>query len=254
MAFAEGRDPTARFKGLANLYAQSRPTYPREAVDFVLATCHLGPSSVFVDVGCGTGISSRLFADRGLRVIGIEPNAEMRARASAERGSAVEYRDGRAESTGLPAASADTVLAAQAFHWFEPEAALREFHRILRPQGWVVLFWNTRDREDPFTRGYSEIVDRLPDSKRSDAVDFEPTNLTRGGLFKDAGSRRFPNAQVLDEDGLVTRALSSSYAPREEGSRDAYAEAMRGLFRTFVREGRVTLQYTTLVYLAQRKR
>jgi SAM-dependent methyltransferase len=254
MAFAEGRDPTARFKGLANLYAQSRPTYPPEAVDFVLATCHLGPGSVFVDIGCGTGISSRLFADRGLRVIGIEPNAEMRARASAERGPAVEYRDGRAESTGLPAASVDTVLAAQAFHWFEPEAALREFHRILRPQGWVVLFWNTRDREDPFTRGYSEIVDRLPDSKRSDAVDFEPTNLTRGGLFKDAGARRFPNGQVLDEDSLVTRALSSSYAPREKRSRDAYAEAMRGLFRIFVREGRVTLQYTTLVYMAQRKR
>jgi SAM-dependent methyltransferase len=254
MVFAEGRDPTARFKGLANLYAQSRPTYPPEAVDFVLATCHLGPGSVFVDIGCGTGISSRLFADRGLRVIGIEPNAEMRARASAERRPAVEYRDGRAESTGLPAAFADAVLAAQAFHWFEPEAALREFHRILRPQGWVVLFWNTRDREDPFTRGYSEIVDRLPDSKRSDAVDFEPTNLTRGGLFKDAGARRFPNAQVLDEDSLVTRALSSSYAPREKRSRDAYAEAMRGLFRIFVREGRVTLQYTTLVYMAQRKR
>jgi hypothetical protein len=97
-------------------------------------------------------------------------------------------------------------------------------------------------------------VDPLPDAKRSDAVDFEPTNLTRGGLFKDAGAGRFPNAQVLDEDGLVTRALSSSYAPREEGSRDAFAEAMRELFRTFVREGHVTLQYTTLVYLAQRKR
>ena len=101
------------------------------------------------------------------------------------------------QGPGAGAASTDTVLAAQAFHWFDPEAALREFHRILRPQGWVVLFWNTRDREDPFTRRYSEIVDRLPDSKRSEAVDFEPTNLTRGGLFKDAGARRFPNAQVL---------------------------------------------------------
>jgi len=254
MASVEGRDPTARFTGLANLYAQSRPAYPREAVDFVLATCHFGPGSVLVDVGCGTGISSRLFAARGLRVIGIEPNAEMRARASAEHVPVVEYRDGRAESTGLPAASADAVLAAQAFHWFDPEAALREFHRILQPEGWVVLFWNTRDREDPFTRGYSEIVDRLPDSKRSDAIDFEPTNLTRGGLFKDAEARRFPNAQVLDETGLVTRALSASYAPREKGNREAYAEAMRGLFRTFVRDGRVTLRYTTLVYLAQRER
>ena len=107
MASVEGRDPTARFTGLANLYAQSRPAYPREAVDFVLATCHFGPGSVLVDVGCGTGISSRLFAARSLHVIGIEPNDEMRARALAEHGPAVEYWDGRAESTGLPAASAD---------------------------------------------------------------------------------------------------------------------------------------------------
>jgi ubiquinone/menaquinone biosynthesis C-methylase UbiE len=124
MVFVDGRDPTARFTGLAEVYAQGRPGYPPEAVDFVLATCHLGSGSVVVDVGCGTGISSRLFAARGLRVIGIEPNADMRARASAERGSVVEYHDGRAEATGLPQESADAVLSAQAFHWFEPEPAL----------------------------------------------------------------------------------------------------------------------------------
>src|SRR5712691_10919508 len=104
MAFADGRDPTARFTGLAELYARSRPGYPAQAVDFVLATCNLRSGSALVDVGCGTGISSRLFAARGLHVIGIEPNADMRARAAAEPGPVVEYRDGRAESTGLPPA------------------------------------------------------------------------------------------------------------------------------------------------------
>jgi SAM-dependent methyltransferase len=252
MVFVDGRDPTARFTGLAEVYAQGRPGYPPEAVDFVLATCHLGSGSVVVDVGCGTGISSRLFAARGLRVIGIEPNADMRARASAERGSVVEYHDGRAEATGLPQESADAVLSAQAFHWFEPEPALREFHRILRPPGWVVLLWNARDREDPFTRRYAEIVERLPDARRSDAISLKAEDLTRGGLFHEARVRRFPNGQVLDEDGLVVRALSSSYAPREREGREAYVEAIRSLFRTFVHDGHVTLRYHTLVYVARR--
>jgi SAM-dependent methyltransferase len=253
MASPDRRDPTARFTGLAELYAQARPGYPPEAVDFVLATCHLGSGSVLVDVGCGTGISSRLFASRGLRVIGIDPNADMRARASAEGGPTVEYRDGRAESTGLPPASADAVLAAQAFHWFEPDTALREFHRILRPRGWVVLLWNARDREDPFTRGYAEIVERLPDSKRADAISLEAEELARGGLFHEVGVRRFPNLQILDEDGLVGRALSSSYGPRDPEGRESYAEAMRRLFRTFVRDGHVALRYHTLAYVARRE-
>lgn len=215
MASDDGRDPTSRFTGLAELYARGRPGYPPEAIDFVLATCHLESGSVLVDVGCGTGISSRLFAARGLHVIGIDPNADMRVRASAEGGPVIEYRDGWAESTGMPPGSADAVLAAQAFHWFEPDPTLREFHRILRPRGWMVLFWNTRDSEDPFTRGYSAIVERLPDSRRSEAIGLEAEDLTRGGLFQEALVRRFPSAQVLDEDGLIVRALSSSYAPRE---------------------------------------
>ena len=55
------------------------------------------------------------------------------------------YREGRAEATGLPTAYADVVLSAQAFHWFEPVATLREFHRILKPDGWAILMWNERD-------------------------------------------------------------------------------------------------------------
>jgi SAM-dependent methyltransferase len=252
MAFADGRDPIARFTGLAGLYAQSRPGYPPQAVDFVLVTCNLDPSSVLVDVGSGTGISSRLFAARGLKVIGIEPNGDMRARASADLGPAIEYRDGRAESTGLPDRCADIVLAAQAFHWFEPDRALREFHRVLRRRGWVALLWNARDREDPLTSEYSQIIDRLPDATRSDAQDITPVAPIRGRLFGDPQVARFPNAQVLDEDGLVGRALSSSYAPKDRAGRESFAGAMRELFGRFARDGHVILRYHTSVYLARR--
>src|SRR5439155_22179559 len=121
-------NPTGRFTGLADSYAKYRPSYPIEAIDFIVSHCRLGKDSMLVDVGCGTGISARLFAERSLRVIGIEPNAEMRAAAAA---TSVPpdcpqpiYQEGRAEATGLADQSVDAVLAAQAFHWFEPEAAL----------------------------------------------------------------------------------------------------------------------------------
>ena len=84
-------NPTGRFTGLAETYARYRPGYPSQAVDFITARCALGKGSLLVDVGCGTGISSRLFAARGISVIGIDPNAEMRA--AAETVLAPQFRD-----------------------------------------------------------------------------------------------------------------------------------------------------------------
>src|SRR5438445_11315790 len=101
--------PTERFSGLAGLYSQYRPVYPAAAIGFVLSRCGLTDRSVLVDVGCGTGISSRLFASRGVRVIGIEPNADMRHQAEMETVSALPpeptYAAGPAEATGLPDSS-----------------------------------------------------------------------------------------------------------------------------------------------------
>src|SRR5205823_2563402 len=150
----------------AETYARYRPSYPEVALDFIMNHCALRNGSLVIDMGCGTGISSRLFAQRGIRVIGVDPNADMRARAAAEPlppGIPVPtYCDGRAEATGLPSGQADVVLAAQAFHWFDPDKALREFHRLLKPGGWTVLLWNERDETDPFTAAYGAAFRAVP--------------------------------------------------------------------------------------------
>src|SRR5262249_34679004 len=142
-------DSVGRFDGLADLYDRYRPDYPAAAIDCLLAHCGLVSRDRLVDVGCGTGISSRRMAACGLEVIGIEPNAQMRQRAeSVAMPTGVcppTYRDGRAECTGLPVEFADAVLAAQAFHWFPFVEALQEFRRILKPGKWLALLWNERD-------------------------------------------------------------------------------------------------------------
>src|SRR5262245_27098928 len=124
-------NPTGRFTGLADIYARHRPDYPAAALAHIVQRCELQPDSLIIDLGCGTGISARQFAQLGFRVIGIEPNADMRRKAEAAGmppGTvAPVFRDGTAEATGLGDASADLALAAQAFHWFVADAALREF-------------------------------------------------------------------------------------------------------------------------------
>jgi SAM-dependent methyltransferase len=253
------RNPTGRFTGLAGNYAKYRPSYPAEAVEYIRTRCGLHPDSLLVDVGCGTGISARLFSSLGVNVIGIEPNAEMRATAAATSPGPAErpvtYRDGKAESTGLPAGVADLVLAAQAFHWFEPDAALSEFHRILNPDGWVALMWNERDKHDPFSAAYGVVIR----TGRDTAAIENPRQgkagkvLVTSELFREAERVTFPNNQVLDEEGLLGRSFSASYAPREPDEVAAWTDQLRTLFSQHQRDGTVVLHYQTSIYLARRK-
>jgi SAM-dependent methyltransferase len=250
--------PTSRFSGLADTYAQHRPGYPDEAIAAIMARCGLGGDTLLADVGCGTGISSRLFAQRGVPVIGIEPNAEMRARAESVPVPAGApkpiYQEGRAEATGLGTGQAAAVLAAQAFHWFESEKALREFHRILQPGGWVILMWNERDESDPFTAAYGAVIRTAPDTA---AIEMprgragEP--LRASPLFQDQERLVFHNEQVLDEEGLLGRAFSASYAPRESDQVAAWTAALRTLFAQYQQMGKVVLHYETTVYLGRRR-
>jgi ubiquinone/menaquinone biosynthesis C-methylase UbiE len=255
MADLSSRNPLERFTGLADNYARHRPDYPATAIDYVMEHCRLRPDSILVDIGSGTGISSRQFAARGLHVVGIEPNADMRRQAEAQSAGngSIDYRAGRAEATGLADGSADAVLTAQAFHWFDAPAALREFHRVLRPEGWVIVLGNERDESDPATTAYGEIVGGGRDAaaiERPRRVAAQV--LHQALLFTQAEQHLFEHVQWLDEDGLVGRAFSASYAPREPEAAKHYEAALRQVFARFQQDGRFRLKYITSVDSARK--
>ena len=125
-----------RFSGFARDYDRYRPS-PPEALASLLAQ-YRGPEKpvLVVDLGSGTGLSSRYWAERAVEVIGIEPSADMRREASRQASDAnVQYRDGYSHATGLPAQCAQIVTCMQALHWMEPQGTFTEARRILVPGG-----------------------------------------------------------------------------------------------------------------------
>jgi SAM-dependent methyltransferase len=123
-----------RFSGFADLYDEHRPSAPLR-LGPLLARYAGAAHPAVVDLGSGTGLSTRWAATWAAAAVGIEPNPDMRAVATARAGTRDSYRDGTGNATGLPDNSADVVLAVQAMHWMEPDTTLGEVARVLRPGG-----------------------------------------------------------------------------------------------------------------------
>ncbi len=249
-------DSTQRFTDRVADYVKFRPTYPREVVAFVSDTCGLAADARIADVGAGTGISTKLFLDAGYSVVAVEPNDAMRRAADAWLSGLATYRSvvGTAEATTLAEASVDLVIAAQAFHWFDPRVARREFARILKPSGAVALFWNLRrvagtpfleDYEALLRRyalDYAEVADRYADDDRMSA--WFGSGAMKQGVFD--------NVQRLDFDGLKGRLASSSYAPKAgHPNYEPMLAALRELFDRDAQDGCVEFVYDTRVYVGR---
>jgi SAM-dependent methyltransferase len=238
-------NPTGRFADRAADYVVGRPSYPDAAIDALFDG--LGdPREVLVaDVGAGTGISSRLLAARGAHVLAIEPNAAMRQ--AAEPHADVEYLDATGESTGLEEASVDLVTAFQAFHWVDHAKALREFVRILRPGGRAAVVYNERDERDPFTAAYGALVRRYSTDNTEQWRENAVAAFEAFEAWHTPRRLTFYHAHVLDLDGVIARARSSSYLPKDGPAGEALHAEIRDLVARFARDGVVTMAIETIV-------
>jgi SAM-dependent methyltransferase len=250
------QDPKERFSTRAGNYAKYRPGYPREILGLFERECGLANESTVADIGSGTGIFSELFLEHGNEVFAIEPNAEMRAAAERFLAGHAKFHsvNGSAEDTSLTDGSVDLIGAAQAFHWFQPAHARREFLRVLRPCGFAVILWNQRkssgtafleayeDLLNRFGTGYADVRHRWHNER--DLSEFFGTHAIKRA--------NFPNHQAHDWEALKGRLLSSSYTPDSgQPGHEPMLKELERIFAAHQREGRVVMEYEVQVFYSQ---
>jgi len=248
-------NPTGRFSSRVDDYSRYRPSYPPEIVPLLERECGLKSSSTVADVGSGTGLLSKLFLDVGCRVIGIEPNREMREAGAQFLAQYPKFavKDARAEHTGLEDSSVDLVAAGQAFHWFDAAKARMEFQRILRAPKWVALIWNEREVTGGFLSGYEQLLRRYaPDYSRVDHRQIGPDQISWFFGHRIWKLATFGNIQEFDLAGVLGRLRSSSYSPHPgDAAFDPMMEELTRLFETHQQNGRVAFLYKTHMYYGE---
>ncbi len=232
-----------------------RPGYPREILVLLHDKCGLTQSTDIADVGFGTGLFTRLLLENGNSVTGIEPNSEMRQAGEKFLAEFPRFRalQGTAEATTLANQSVDFVLAAQAAHWFDREGARREFQRILRPRGWVILLWNERITDStPFLLAYEELL--LKYGTDYAEVRHERTTEVIGEFFESSPyeEANFPMRQAFDLPSLEGRVFSSSYTPQPgDPSYEPLRRELGKLFHRCQTDGQVAFEYWTRVFFGR---
>ena len=246
---------TSRFSDRVENYIRYRPGYPPEALHLLKNACGLIPEHAVADIASGTGIWTRALLENGNRVFAVEPNPEMRQAGERLLAAFPKFISvaGKAEATTLADASVDFVTAAQAAHWFDRGGSRREFNRILKPGGWLILLWNERIVDTtPFLREYEQLL--LTYGTDYADVRHERTTDAVNEFFDPAPyqERAFPMRQEFDYAGLEGRLLSSSYAPGPgHPKHEPMLAELRRIFDRHAEDGCVNIEYKTRIYFGK---
>ena len=172
----EDRVRAGSFGEDAEQYDRSRPSYPKELVDYIV-----GPGmKTVLDVGCGTGKAGRLFAERGCAVLGIEPDERM---ADVARRNGLEVEPGAFEEWEPSGRLFDGVVSGQAWHWVNPTLGAAKAGHVLRPGGVIALFWNQGHHEPHVKEAIDEVYERM-------RLDLDASSI----LLHPSGRERFEGA------------------------------------------------------------
>ena len=231
------------FDSVAEIYERARPTYAPEAVAWIAERLPFGR---VLDLAAGTGKLTRQLVALGADVVAVEPGDEMR-RVFRQVLPEVELHAGGAEAIPLPDSSVDTVTVAQAFHWFDRDAAFAEMHRVLRPGGGYAVLWNEDDHEDALMKAIDAVVDELRASVHRHEGDVD--DMLASPLFSALEKRVFPFVEEIDAGTAVDRVSSvSAVSGAAPELRDRALEDVRNLVGT----GTVRFPMSTTVVIAHR--
>jgi SAM-dependent methyltransferase len=217
------------FGGVAALYDRARPSYPPALIDTLMEW----KPRVVLDVGCGTGKASRLLADRGCVVLGVEPDPSMAAIA---RDHGISVEDGTFEQWDPRGWTFDLVASGQAWHWVEPEAGVAKAASVINPGGHLAVFWN-RGRHDPAAATALDLVyERLAPSIDKPTTEQHPAHeahaehfeaLRSSWRFTAVEAHAYPWEAVYDRAGwLDFIATQSDHVLLPDAQRTALLDAV----------------------------
>jgi len=255
------RQVAESFGADADRYDRARPGYPVALIERIVAESRPAGVPAVLDVGCGTGISSRLFQAAGCRVLGIDPDPRMAELAHA---SGVDVEVAKIEEWDARGRTFDAVIAAQAWHWVDPAAGTARAAAVLRPGGRLAVFWNAFMPPTDLRAAFGAVYQQaLPDSPvgafwARPAVDAYLVGCARAAdAMRQAGgfgepqtwrfdwSRPYTTAEWLDAvptfggHGLLPQAVQAQLLAGIE----AAVEAVGGVF---------TMDYATVAATAAR--
>jgi ubiquinone/menaquinone biosynthesis C-methylase UbiE len=262
-----------KFSEEAASYDSNRPNYPIELIHTIIQDLGNFSQLTVVDVGAGTGIASRQFAEQGVKVFAIELVPEMIA--AAEPHPLVEFRNAPAESIPLSNSIADVVTVFQAFHWFHFEHSLREFQRVLKPSGRLAIIWYGWDKSDPFTDRYRSLIG---EAQTQPSISLSYYKRLRKYLrwlkwpifwykqsrirllkrflwmpyFKNIRCYEFIHERAVDTSSLIGEALSQSFLPHEGPIWEKLVSQIKDL--TVSTHGQLYLKYKMTLYVGTSKK
>ena len=235
------QDPALSFGSVADAYDRGRPSYPLEAAEWLTGRA----ASTVVELGAGTGKFTDRLVELGHDVLATDPSDEMLGHLRL-RHPDLRVATARAEAVPVATRSVDTVVAAQSFHWFDADAALREAARMLKPEGRVGLLWNQRDERIPWVKKLGTIIGNQDQ-------DVDPTDvLVASKLFGYVEDATFRHWQPLRKDDLRDLVLSrSNVAVLDPMAQDRVLRKVDDLYEEYDRgPNGLLLPYVTRCYRA----
>jgi len=245
------KNSITKFTGKVDYFAKFRPAYPEQIIGLLERKIDFDSSKDIADIACGTGILSRLFLTNGNLVFGVEPNEEMRLKSEKDLSKFLNFISvsGTAENTALADKSVDIITVGQAFHYFDLKVIKKEFKRILRKDGYVIIVWNERKNSTQFMKDLNNILKSLNqeyEEAEKNLIDKKLLNTFYNEENLESGS--FPNFQTLDLNGLKGRVQSITYVPESGDEHKRIMNEVKDVFDKYNNGNLVKMEYTTKVF------
>lgn len=238
------------FTGRSNNYDRYRPSYPNEVLSLIQSTVGRQKISI-ADIGSGTGKLTEILLESDNEVYAIEPNADMRSESEKKLGVKKNFHsiNGVAENTTLMKDSVDVITCAQAYHWFDNDLTLQEFHRIIKPDGYGFLIWNAPG-DNPYNKELGETfeayaVKKAPHTNPSTNEERAKHLFGEGNYLK----AEFEHKILEPYEAFRGASLSTSYAPKAgDDNYDNYISSIKAIFDKYSINGLLESKFIAECY------